>query len=120
VTARKALIRGLGVGIAAYLALIGFLTLFGVSMDDLLPYASCMVSPNSAETQAGECSWLPSPPDSDEIYSRDRATGALDGIRLWGSNAVDAAMTFTDKFVIPLANRLVKVGEFVSRHFELP
>jgi hypothetical protein len=119
VAARRALIRGLGIGIAAYLALIGCLTLFGVSIDDLRPYASCIAS-NSAETPAEECSWLPSPPDSDEIFSRDRATGALDSIKLWGSNVVDATMTLTEKFVIPLTNRLVKVGEFVSQHFKLP
>ena len=115
-TARRALIRGLGIGIAAYLALIGCLTLLGVSIDDLRSYASCIATPDSAETPAAECSWLPSLPDGD-LFS---ATGALDSIKLWGSNVVDATMTVTERFVVPFTNRLVKVGEFVSRHVKLP
>jgi hypothetical protein len=118
-TAGRAMLKGLGIGITAYLAVIGCLTLFGVDTGGLRSHASCIGTP-----EAADCGWLADSSSGEPTPRQDEdgiATRTLDGIQRgiqdWGSSLVDASLEFIDEWIHPITGRLVAVSDFVGEHF---
>ena len=120
-TARRALLKGLGIGITAYLAVIGCLTLFGLELGDLpqlRSYTSCITAPEAAEGPAADCGWLTGSSGAEEASSHDDvATRVFDGVKSWSSSLFYALMDFTEKWIAPIGGRLQAVADFVGEHF---
>lgn len=116
------LLKGLGIGITVWLAVVGCMSLFNVGIGDLPfgSYATCLVAPD-APTSAPDCGWsgwsIGSGAEQADSSDEGLPSRVIGDVREWGSTLWDASLTFGERWILPISKRLAVVADFVGDRF---